>query len=52
MPLVKDDSSEAVSRNIKILEEEGKKTKQAVAIALEVARQAKKTTKDNASKTH
>lgn len=42
MPLVKGSSKEAVSENIKTEKEAGKPQKQAVAIALNVARKSKK----------
>ncbi len=40
MPLVKSKSKEAIGKNIKTEEEHGKGRKQAVAIALNVARKA------------
>lgn len=40
MPLEKSSSKEAIGRNIKREEEAGKKPKQAVAIALDVARKS------------
>lgn len=40
MPLVKGGSKKAIGENIKIEESSGKKPKQAIAIALDVARQS------------
>lgn len=40
MPLIKSPSKKAIGKNIKIEESAGKKPKQAVAIALNVARKA------------
>lgn len=42
MPLIKSASKKAISKNIKTEIAHGKKPKQAVAIALSVARKAKK----------
>lgn len=42
MPLIKSDSKEAISKNIKKEIEHGKSREQAIAIALSVAREAKK----------
>jgi hypothetical protein len=50
MPLVKGSSKKSVSKNIKTEMEAGKPQKQAVAIALETAREAKKTAKKKAKK--
>ena len=45
MPLVKSGSPEAVGKNIKTEMKAGKPQKQAVAIALSIAKKAKKTAK-------
>ena len=45
MPLIKSKSKKAVSKNIKTEIKAGKPTKQAVAIALETQRKAKKKSK-------
>lgn len=45
MPLIKDYSAKSISRNIKTKLKSGRKQKQAIAIALSVARVAKKKAK-------
>lgn len=42
MPLIRDDSQESISKNIETLKKEGKRQEQAIAIALEIAREVKK----------
>jgi hypothetical protein len=49
MPLIESETDEAVGKNIETLEKEGKPHDQAVAIALDIQRKAKKNKKSNAS---
>lgn len=43
MPLIKSGSKSAIAENIKTLIKEGKTREQAIAIALEIARESRKT---------